>query len=160
MKDWLFSIRYFIVVMLSLSLCACENRTPQYFLVHPEKIQSTYDRCIVSMHEIKFNQSKECAAVLQIIPIFQSYLVELLNNPGAYGLTVMDAEIKLVALQKAYALARQRRDFKQIEILKRAVTSQKLQVDGRLALIRLLHNLASVPSQYPISQSLSHGAGR
>jgi hypothetical protein len=133
--------KYLMASIFFLSLSACEKRnSPQYFLIHPEAIQPTYDRCITLNNITSERTKEECRALLSAIPVFRTYLLELFNNAGIFGLNLMHAQTKLVALKKYCAhLAQTSKDQKLIQAAKNAVDRQELQVKSRLAILRLVH---------------------
>lgn len=132
-----------MIFAFTILFCACERqKTAGYFLTHPEEIAGAYDRCVTLDNKITPTQSRECEAVLEVIPIFRSNLFELMNSPRQFGLNIMRAEIKLVQLQDAYNQAMaESKDAKFIENAKRDMEKQVLEIQGKLALIHLLFKM-------------------
>lgn len=121
-----------------LLLYGCSKTHPaSYYLLHPEEIRPTYDQCVVYETMTK-KQSSECEAVLKVIPLFKLYLTELITQPTSYGLKLMAAETKLVALQNALKVAKMNKDTQKILDLELAVALQDIEVRSRLAIIKLV----------------------
>lgn len=142
-----------LLLLVPFMLCACgkQIKTPEYFLLNPEYIQSAYDNCVTS-RSTSDTFSKQCVAVMSVIPVFKQYLSELMSNPKTYGLKIMQAQIHLVELQKQLAaieyqlqnsgeLEQQQIEKLQTrkEELQGEVDRQALLVKSRQAILRMVH---------------------
>ncbi|MBA2654164.1 MAG: hypothetical protein H0U71_03735 [Gammaproteobacteria bacterium] len=138
-------MKYVAIVFVFSSLSACsKNKSAEYFITHPEEIQPTYERCVSLNNVTEIQKSNECVAVLEAIPKFKANLSEILNNTGIFGLNLMRAEIKLVNLQNAHALAlKESAPLKKLHDLEAEIQLQKIEIKSRLATIRLLFKLRS-----------------
>jgi hypothetical protein len=142
-----------IFVLLALLLNACEQkRTAEYFLLHPEEVQSTYQRCFnqdanetdplnsyLGLKNVQ-QQTSDCVALLKVLSVLKNNSAELINDPGLFGLNIMHGQMALVQLQESYRGAvKSGQPQEVVAHLKDQIGLQKLQIEGRYALIRLMN---------------------
>lgn len=134
-----FVVKCLISVIALLLLGACkDHRNVEFFLLHPDVMQATYDKCVYLGDKIGNKKSEECVAVFEALPIFQSYISEFYNTPSQFGMSILRAQMKLNQLKKEYQLALQNSESKQtINDLKKAIHVQEVEIEARFAIIRL-----------------------
>lgn len=131
-------LTYFILFFFAA--CVAQNDT-SYYLTHPEEIQPIYDQCLQSDKQGQPITS-ECSAMFRAIPTVKIYLTELINSPGQFGLEIMSAQNQLVTLENAYHNSIQNsKDYKAINSASDLVAKQKLEIQTRYALIRMIRNM-------------------
>lgn len=131
-------ITYFFLFFFAA--CVAKSDT-SYYLTHPEEIQTIYDQCL---QNDKQGQpiTTECSAMFRAIPTVKLYLTELINSPEQFGLEIMSAQNQLVALEAVYNDAiKKTSDYQIIKSAKAAVDKQRLEVQSRYALIRMVRNM-------------------
>jgi hypothetical protein len=132
-------LKSLLIVAGILSISACHQRkTVNYLLLHPEKIQPLYEKCVALDGTLNANQASECGNIMAVLPTFRALLDELVNDPNQFALDIMHAEIKLVSLQKSYRLAVKAGEAGTINRLKREIDELKVAIQIRLALMRLV----------------------
>jgi hypothetical protein len=125
------------VVLLS----ACQDKTVEFFLTNPTAIPKSYDQCLQLGYQAA-SRSKECLALSEALPIFRAYLLEAVNSPAVFGIHIMQAEIELAKLKEALNKAKlSGTDPRQIENLTSAIAAQKLQIESRLAVLRVIYKM-------------------
>lgn len=128
------------VLLFFIAACVADKDTA-YYLTHPEEIQVVYDQCLI---RDKANQAPtpDCAAVFRAIPTVKLYLTELINSPESFALAIMAAQNQLVKLESSYQGAiHHPKDYRQLESLESAIAKQRLEIQTRYALIRLVHSM-------------------
>lgn len=131
-----------VVWTLVLFLAACVYRKDtDYYLTHPEEIQSTYDVC-AQRDKVDQPASKECAAVFRAIPIVKQYLTELINSPEQFALNIMTAQSQMARLQSEYhVVLNQSKNRNDLHRISYDINKQKLEIESRYALIRLVSHI-------------------
>lgn len=128
---------WFVFILLTLSGCQ-QEKTMNYFLTHPQEIQSTYDDCI-NAKDRGSQKPTDCMLVYRVIPVVQANLTELINSPWQFGLKIMHAQSALVKLLSELKIASQGKATRQeVMNLQAAIAAQRTQIESRYALIRLL----------------------
>lgn len=126
--------------MLAVAITACtKQKDTSYYLLHPEKIQSVYDRCLRQDNQ-SAPVSETCSAVYRAIPVVKQNLTELINSPIQFGLEIMKGQNALVNLEKSYTYAAEHQDASFAAKLKDAIKKQKNAIAARYALIRLIRS--------------------
>jgi hypothetical protein len=134
-----------IVLSCFITLIACftsactQNKSAEYYLLHPREILSAYQRC--SQLDPLF-QSPECRVLIKVIPVFKNYLAEVINNPNQFGLEIMRAQYRCVQLQKSLLLAKKEAKNKTlISVLSNQIREINLDIKARYAVMRLFFQL-------------------
>lgn len=142
-----------LLVPFMLIACSRQAKTPEFFLLNPEYIQPVYDQCVM-VDSPSDKRSIECVAVMTVIPVFKQYISELMSDASAYGSKIMQAQIRLVELQKKLkAVEYQLQETNpsddqyqklqaQKDQLEQEVYKQELLVNSRRAVIRVIQKIS------------------
>lgn len=122
-----------VLCLMVICLSGCEQqKTTDYFLIHPEKIESAYEKCF---HANLSNSASlpECRSLIEALPIFRNFLTEMMDDPHKFGISIMRAQLAYVQLQGLVG-----KGAVDQEEIRNKVKAQKREIEGRYALIRFL----------------------
>jgi hypothetical protein len=134
-------ISYFIILIFCFPSACTQNKSAEYYLLHPIEILPAYQKC--SQLDPLFH-SPECRVLIKVIPVFKNYLAEIINNPGQFGLDIMRAQYRCVQLQKSLLLAKKEaKNKKLISIVANQIKETNLEIKARYAVMRLFFQIIS-----------------
>jgi hypothetical protein len=131
-----------LLVLLAISNQGCRKSLPtlEFFLLHPDQIQSAFRQCYLEQGQRNLLLSQDCAAVLQALPLIDQYINELSRGTHFFGLRIMQAQIRLVELKQQLINEQNQTnaEHKKITELQNAIQKQNLIIQSRYAIIRFI----------------------
>jgi|LakMenEpi03Aug12_release.lakeMendotaPanAssembly.Ray.scaffolds.fasta_scaffold501740_3 hypothetical protein len=135
LKAWLVNS---ITSLTILFIAGCQQeKNIDYYLLNPEKLQSAYQNCL-AVNVTDLSQADNCKVVTQAMLIMKDVANESATRPNQFAMNIMQAEIKIVNLQKAYKLAQSSNNVELANQIKQAIHEQQIQIQSRFAVIRLM----------------------
>lgn len=98
--------KHAIVVMLALGVSGCEDKSSyQYLVKHPIELKVRFDDCNTAVN-MTSAQTKDCAVVMDAARLVSTLLNEAQQDPEQFGQKILDEQIKLGELKKAYQMSK------------------------------------------------------
>jgi hypothetical protein len=95
-----------IIIGAVLSLTAChQQKTYNYFLLHPRDLESTYEYCSQLSGPEAYN-NQECVAAINAAQTLKDLLMSLINNRQEFGQKLLDTQMLLGKTQEDLAKAK------------------------------------------------------
>lgn len=95
-----------LILFLVLPLSAChQQKSYNYFLLHPRDLESTYEYCSQLSGPQAYN-NKECVAAINAAQTLKDLLMSLINNRQEFGQKLLNNQMLLAKTQEDLAQAK------------------------------------------------------
>ena len=123
-----------------LALAACgQEKGYQYYVTHPDKVGSIYNRCL-NQQGADDAMAQQCVDVIKAAAKIRSLFMIMASNNKLFGQQLLEEQMKLADLHEKLIDARNSGQVQAVARAKNAYDQQRLEVDARLAVIRLVWN--------------------
>lgn len=129
-----------LLICCCLAIAACgQQKNYQYYVTHPGKIGALYNRCL-NQQGADDTMAKQCVDVIKAAAKIRSLFMIMASNNKLFGQQLLAEEVKLADLREKLHAAVKSGQAQAIARAKNALDKQQVEVDARLAVLRMVWN--------------------